>query len=89
MLTESSRFIEQQVAHSELQPALLYFVNCFYKMLKKGKSNFLPLFVYYFTVKYAGFHPYRGHIKDSKSEFSSNAKLIVSFERFLTKITEK
>lgn len=89
MLTESSKFSERQVAHPELRPAMLYYINAFYKILKKGKSNFLPLFVYYFANKYASRHPYGKHIQDSKSEFVSCAKLIVTFERFLIKITEK
>jgi hypothetical protein len=88
-LTESPKFSARQVAHPELRSTMLYHVNAFYKILKKGKSNFLPLFVYYFANKYPSSHPYSRHIQDSKSEFVSNARLIVSFERFLLKITQK
>jgi hypothetical protein len=68
---------------------LLYYTNAIYQILKKGKSSLLPLCLYYLTNKYFGNHVYDSQIRDSKSLFVTNGKLIMAFEGFLNHITEK
>lgn len=71
------------------KPIVFRYLTAFYKILKKGKSSLLPIYFRYFLdPSIAGEVPTLPH-RPANFREALNAKMIVSFEFFLSLFTQK